>query len=239
MTRTEAGMTTEPTRTADRAERKRRDEARVRTQRLALVVVVAVIAVAGVAFALKPAAVPGATTAASSETVALAATASPGPAVEQTSSADTTSPVESTATVPATPTAPVHARLKPAPGVNTIVVDKSEQRVTLYKADGTWVDSFLCASGKLYPRIGKYKVYGHRKQSFSLYDDTTFFYFTMFVKSDKGNNIGFHSIPQHPNGKLVGGLGKPVSHGCVRLAKAKAKFVYSWAKNGTRVIVKK
>jgi len=72
-----------------------------------------------------------------------------------------------------------------------------------------------------------------------MYDDTTFFWFTMFVKSDKGNNIGFHSIPQHPNGKLVGGLGKPISHGCVRLLKAKAKFLYTWAKVGTRVVIKK
>ena len=72
-----------------------------------------------------------------------------------------------------------------------------------------------------------------------MYDDTTFFYFTMFVKSDKDNNIGFHSIPQHPDGKLEGGLGKPVSHGCVRLSKDKAKFLYSWAAIGTRVVVKR
>jgi lipoprotein-anchoring transpeptidase ErfK/SrfK len=59
------------------------------------------------------------------------------------------------------------------------------------------------------------------------------------VKSDKGNNIGFHSIPQKPDGTLEGKLGTPVSHGCVRLAKAKAKFLYNWAPNGTRVVVKK
>jgi lipoprotein-anchoring transpeptidase ErfK/SrfK len=128
--------------------------------------------------------------------------------------------------------------LKPAPGVKTIVVDKSDQVVTLYTAKGTPVDRFRCASGIVYPRIGTYHVYGRRYQSWSMYDSSTFYYFTMFVKSDKGNNIGFHSIPTI-KGKLVGGLGKPVSHGCVRLDKAKAKFVYGWAAVGTKVVVKK
>jgi len=211
----------------------------VRIQRLSLVVVVGIVAVAGAAFALRSAYLPSASAETHGGAVALVATTAPGPATDATPSAPATAPAEPTATVPATPTAPSHKPLRPAPGVKTIVVDKSDQRVTLYKADGTWVDSFLCASGKMYPRIGKYKVYGHRRQSFSMYDDTTFFYFTMFVKSDKGNNIGFHSIPQHPNGKLVGKLGVPVSHGCVRLDKAKAKFVYTWAPVGTKVVVKK
>lgn len=127
--------------------------------------------------------------------------------------------------------------LVPAPGVRTIVVDKSDQTVTLYEKTGKPVDSFPCASGITYPRIGKYEVYGRSAQSWSLYDDTTFYWFTQFVKSDKGNNIGFHSIPQNRDGTLVGGLGKPVSHGCVRLDKVKAEFVYNWADEGTHVVV--
>jgi len=127
--------------------------------------------------------------------------------------------------------------LVPAPGVRTIVVDKSDQTVTLYEKTGKPIDRFPCASGVTYPRIGEYHVYGRSAQSWSLYDDTTFYWFTQFEKSDKGNNIGFHSIPQNPDGTLVGGLGKPVSHGCVRLNKAKAEFVYNWASEGTHVIV--
>jgi lipoprotein-anchoring transpeptidase ErfK/SrfK len=129
--------------------------------------------------------------------------------------------------------------LSPAPGIKTIVVNKKAQTVTLYKADGTPVDRFRCASGVQYPRVGTYKVFGKRQQSWSLYDDTTFYYFTKFETSDKGNSIGFHSIPVEPDGTLVGGLGKPVSHGCVRLDKKKAKFIYEWAPIGAKVIVKK
>jgi hypothetical protein len=127
--------------------------------------------------------------------------------------------------------------LVPAPGLQTIVVDRSDQTVTLYEATGSVVDRFPCASGVLYPRVGTYQVYGHDPQSWSLYDNTTFYWFTKFVKSDKGNNIGFHSIPQNPDGTLVGGLGVPVSHGCVRVDKAKAKMLYDWSSVDTQVIV--
>ena len=129
--------------------------------------------------------------------------------------------------------------LLPAPKVKTIVVDKSDQTVTLYRPDGKPVERFRCASGITYPRVGEYKVYGHDPQSWGLSDDSTFFYFTQFEKSDAGNNIGFHSIPQNPDGSLIGTLGVPVSHGCVRLSKDKAQLLYTWADVGTKVVVQK
>lgn len=248
-----ARMTPDEQRRHDlRAERLRRDRMRRARQRAVLVIGLLVLVIAGTAFALRPAATPlpsvasnpttgtAATAPASTPTAPASPASTPSRSVEATphaqASAETTKPATE-ATHAATPAA--LKPLKPAPGVKTIVVDKSEQRVTLYKANGQPVDSFRCASGITYPRIGTYKVYGHRKQSFSLYDDTTFFYFTQFVKSDKGNNIGFHSIPQHPDGSLEGKLGTPVSHGCVRLSKDKAKFLYTWAPVGTRVVVKR
>jgi hypothetical protein len=139
----------------------------------------------------------------------------------------------------ATTVAAVLKPLTPAPGVKTIVVDKSDQRVTLYKANGKPVKSFRCSSGVIYPRVGTYHVFGHDPASSALADNTHFYYFTKFAKSDKGNNIGFHSNPQNPDGSVVGKIGKPVSHGCVRLYKADAKFVFSWAVTGTRVVVKR
>jgi lipoprotein-anchoring transpeptidase ErfK/SrfK len=238
----------------ERAERLRRERMRRRRQSVAVVAVLVAAAVLGTAFALRPGSSPLAAQPAAASGAATVPTRAPGTgtAAETSRSAETTDgtstetsrSAEATAT-PAKETTKAATGiasvkpLKPAPGVKTIVVDKSEQRVTLYKANGTPVDTFRCASGITYPRIGTYKVYGHRKQSWSMYDDTTFYYFTQFVKSDKGNNIGFHSIPQHPDGSLEGKLGKPVSHGCVRLDKAKAKFLYTWAVTGTRVVVKR
>ncbi len=129
--------------------------------------------------------------------------------------------------------------LIPAPGVKTIVVDKSDQVVTLYRADGAVVDSFPCASGNLYPRVGTYKVSSRKAASMSTRDDSRFYHFVIFTKSDTGTNIGFHSIPIDRDEQEIGGLGKPISHGCVRLAHEKAEFVYDWAKNGTKVVVQK
>ena len=222
----------------DRAERLRRDRVRRGRQRIALVTVLAILVVVGTAYALRAAAPPSDPTA--PRAVASVATHT----LEASAAAETPAAIQVKASMPTTPpaSAPATAALKPlspAPGVKTIVVDKSEQTVTLYKADGKPVDGFQCASGEVYPRIGTYSVWGHSGQSWSLTDDTTFFYFTKFATSDKDNTIGFHSIPEKPDGTLVSGLGKPVSAGCVRLAKDKARFVYTWAVTGTRVVVKR
>jgi lipoprotein-anchoring transpeptidase ErfK/SrfK len=225
----------------DREARLRRESARLRSQRATLVVVLAAFIILGIGYALRPAPAAPSTTSTpqtSSSTASAEASGAPVSAIEATGDA---SPE---ASVPATPNAgdpkPTTLRpLSPAPGVKTILVDKSEQTVTLYRADGKPVDRFQCASGEVYPRVGTYRVWGHAKQSWSLTDDTTFFYFTKFATSDKGNSIGFHSIPEEPDGTLVSGLGKPVSAGCVRLAKQKARFVYTWAATGTRVVVKR
>lgn len=208
-----------------RAERLRRERMRARRQRALLALVLLVLASGGTAFALRPASPPLTAVAhggASDISLVLAQKAKASAAAE---------------TKRAEAQAAILRPLVPAPKVKTIVVDKSDQTVTLYKPDGTPVDRFRCASGITYPRVGKYEVYGHDEQSWGLEDATTFYYFTKFVKSDKDNNIGFHSIPQNPDGSLVGTLGVPVSHGCVRLAKDKAQFVYTWATVGTKVVV--
>jgi lipoprotein-anchoring transpeptidase ErfK/SrfK len=227
------------TRRNARAERQRRENSRLRRDRIVLALVLVAIA-AGGAFALRPgsarapsASDPGGQ---ATRTVEASATSETGGAAEPTA-APLATPATQTAEATAAPK-PIKP-LSPAPGVKTIVVDKSEQTVTLYKADGKPVDRFQCASGEVYPRVGTYTVWGHAKQSWSLTDDTTFYYFTKFATSDKDNSIGFHSIPEEPDGTLVGGLGKPVSAGCVRLAKDKARLVYTWAVTGTRVVVKR
>lgn len=234
----------------ERAERLLREAARRRRQLVATPIALVAVAVLVIALAWRPVAPAGvalqqtlstATVTVPTQTVEASGSAASAGSAVTSASAEATSGTTSGASSNATGAAAIATikPLRPAPGVKTIVVDKSEQRVTLYTAKGTPVDTFRCASGITYPRIGTYHVYGHRVQSWSLYDPSTFYYFTMFVKSDKGNNIGFHSIPVMPDGKLVGKLGVPVSHGCVRLDKTKAKFVYSWATVGTKVVVKK
>jgi hypothetical protein len=228
----------------DRAERLRRDRVRRGRQRIALVTVLAILIVVGTTYALRAAAPPSDPTA--PQAVASVATHAPEASAPEATSRATeattdAAPVGSASASP-TASAPASAALKPlspAPGAKTIVLDRSEQRVTLYKANGAPVDRFPCATGTYYPLVGTYEVFGHAKQSWSLTDNTTFFYFTKFTESAKGTTIGFHSIPENHDGSLVGGLGKPDSHGCVRLAKGKARFLYTWAATGTKVVVLK
>jgi lipoprotein-anchoring transpeptidase ErfK/SrfK len=208
-----------------RAERLRREAARSRRQVASLVAVVFVVVVAALALMLRPA-----PTAMAQVMRGIRGDVSFKPvfALRKAMAVERARAVKEAATP---------KPLVPAPGVRTIVVDKGDQTVTLYEANGKPLDRFSCASGISYPRIGQYEVYGKNPQSWSMYDNTTFYWFTQFVKSDKGNNIGFHSIPVNPDGTLVGGLGEPVSHGCVRVDRAKAKFIFDWADIGTRVIV--
>ena len=55
-----------------------------------------------------------------------------------------------------------------------------------------------------------------------------------------GNMYGIHELPYWPGGYREGAdhLGKPVSHGCVRLGIGPAKKLYAWAEVGTKVVVK-
>lgn len=52
---------------------------------------------------------------------------------------------------------------------------------------------------------------------------------------------GIHELPIFRNGKREGSdhLGKPVSHGCVRLGVGAASTVYNWASVGTPVVIHK
>lgn len=60
----------------------------------------------------------------------------------------------------------------------------------------------------------------------------------MWMGLDNGK-VGIHELPYWPNGYVEGEahLGKPVSHGCIRLGKANAKVLYDWAPVGTGVFI--
>lgn len=51
--------------------------------------------------------------------------------------------------------------------------------------------------------------------------------------------FGIHQLPYWPDGRVEGEdhLGSPASHGCVRLGKEGAEFLYSWAEIGTPVFI--
>lgn len=59
-----------------------------------------------------------------------------------------------------------------------------------------------------------------------------------WMSLDKGK-FGIHELPEWPNGYKEGEahLGKPASHGCIRLGKGPAQFLYDWAEIGTPVFI--
>jgi hypothetical protein len=58
--------------------------------------------------------------------------------------------------------------------------------------------------------------------------------------SFKGGVYAIHELPVWPSGKKEGAdhLGRPASHGCVRLGIGPAKQLYDWAEIGTKVVIK-
>lgn len=55
-----------------------------------------------------------------------------------------------------------------------------------------------------------------------------------------GSAYGIHELPEWPGGYKEGKshLGRPVSHGCVRLGVGSAEWLFNWADIGTEVIIK-
>lgn len=56
-----------------------------------------------------------------------------------------------------------------------------------------------------------------------------------------GRGHGIHELPEWPGGRKEGKdhLGRPASHGCVRLGEGPAATVYAWSPIGTSVVVAK
>lgn len=55
----------------------------------------------------------------------------------------------------------------------------------------------------------------------------------------EGQRFGLHELPEWPGGKKEGAdhLGKPVSHGCIRLGVGPAKTLYDWTEVGVKVVI--
>lgn len=205
----------------------------------------AAVAILGVVLAVTLATPPSAPAADASATTSVA-TESAVPTAPPTTVATPPTP-PATATPPATTTpAP-----KPKPKVDTrpkapkfvpkkgkaIYLDRRHQWVYLY-VNGRQIDKFRCSTSRTLPRRGTYHIYRKRRQSWSFSFSVTFYYQSIFTVGPHGNNIAFHSVPVNHSGHQIAPLGRPVSHGCVRVDHKKAKFIYFWATKKTPIIVR-
>ena len=123
-------------------------------------------------------------------------------------------------------------------------------RRVIYKIDLQWVwvvDNqnnvvrVMPVSGRrAVPTPGEYKVNSQSLRSYSLdFEGVWFNNMTRFALGPAGGNIGFHDIPKK-NGKVMqteDQLGTFQGSGCIRMSPADAKFIFDFAKPGTKVVV--
>lgn len=129
------------------------------------------------------------------------------------------------------PVVPDGAKLK-----KKIVINLKQQKLSYYigpKPLGTYLVS-TGAIGKTTPK-GTFAVKNKVPRAWSASAGLWMPWWMSFI----GTKYGIHELPEWPNGKKEGEnhLGKPVSHGCIRLGVGPAKTLYDWADVGTQVVV--
>lgn len=55
-----------------------------------------------------------------------------------------------------------------------------------------------------------------------------------WISIDSGGELGFH---QAPGNRALSMLGRPVSHGCIRLGRMTAQWAYRWLTSGSKVLI--
>jgi len=109
-----------------------------------------------------------------------------------------------------------------------------EQKLYYFLSD-VRMGEFKISSGKsgMPTPKGNFKIDGKSLRAWSNY----YGLWMPYWMSLKNGYFGIHELPEWPNGAKEGEnhLGKPVSHGCIRLGVGPAKFLYNWAQIGTAV----
>ena len=119
-----------------------------------------------------------------------------------------------------------------------ILINSKSHKVGIYKGSkGNWseVKYWTCTTGapSTPTKKGVFTV-GSKGTHFGESHGYTCWYYTQF----SGNYL-FHSVLYYPNSKTKiksGVLGASASHGCVRLAKTNAKWIYDNIPRGTKVV---
>ena len=105
-----------------------------------------------------------------------------------------------------------------------------------YFLGGVRMDTFPVSSGKagMYTPTGHFKVDGKNLRAWSSYG-----LWMPYWMSLSHGYFGIHELPEWPNGAKEGEdhLGKPVSHGCIRLGVGPAEYLYNWTPVGTEVFI--
>jgi len=121
-----------------------------------------------------------------------------------------------------------------------IEINLMEQKMYLW-LDGAVIDEFIISSGKKSTptRTGSFSVLSKYPVAYGVIDGIvwTMPYFLGIYMAGSTEN-GIHELPL-ANGwrESARSLGRPISHGCIRLAIGEAVIVYNWADLGTPVLI--
>lgn len=123
----------------------------------------------------------------------------------------------------------------PAKLPKKIEINLSEQKLT-YFLNNVALGNFSISSGvnSYKTPTGDFQIYNKFPKAWSKLAGLWMPYWMAFMPNGR---FGIHELPYWPNGYREGAdhLGKPASHGCVRLGIGSAEFLYNWAAIGTPV----
>jgi lipoprotein-anchoring transpeptidase ErfK/SrfK len=121
-----------------------------------------------------------------------------------------------------------------------IVVDISEQHLTVYEGD-TPVYGFRASTGiASSPTIpGVFQILSKEKEAYASSWDLWMPHFMGIYRTGPDFTNGIHGLPTLSNGTRLweGYLGSPVSYGCVVIGLSEAAQLYDWTELGTLVVI--
>lgn len=117
-----------------------------------------------------------------------------------------------------------------------IEVDLTKQRLSYFFGERK-IGEMIISSGKWnWPTpTGTFTVQNKYPRAWSRLASLWMPYWMGFA----GGRFGIHELPEWPGGRKEGRdhLGKPVSHGCIRLGEEDAKKLYEWTPVGTQLVI--
>ncbi|QIK75640.1 L,D-transpeptidase [Nocardioides piscis] len=120
-----------------------------------------------------------------------------------------------------------------------VVFSEEHQRVWLVRGNGSVRRTHL-VSGSIEDNLdpGTYQVYSRSRWAVGIDDSGVMEFFVRFTRGEHAA-IGFHTIPTKLGQPLQtrAELGTPLSHGCIRQARADAVALWKFAPEGTAVVV--
>jgi len=118
-----------------------------------------------------------------------------------------------------------------------IEINLKAQKLTYLVGGQAWKE-FLVSTGKasMPTPKGNYKIVSKIKKAWS----NTYKLWMPYWLGLSNSRIGIHELPFWPSGYREGAnhLGKPVSHGCIRLGIGPAQYLYERVDKGTEVVIK-